>query len=66
MPNITTCPECGELYEAGSEEQANEPDRRCHRCWKKKQASEEEFIEELPEGPIVPISCEALDTSKDK
>jgi hypothetical protein len=33
MPNITTCPECGALYEAGSEEQANEPGRLCRRCF---------------------------------
>jgi hypothetical protein len=33
MANITTCPECGDLYEAGSEEQANEPGRLCRRCW---------------------------------
>jgi hypothetical protein len=33
MANITTCPECGSLYEAGSEEQANEPGRLCRRCW---------------------------------
>lgn len=31
MPNVTTCT-CGRLYEAGSEEQANEPDRRCPWC----------------------------------
>lgn len=29
---ITTCTECGTLYEAGSEEQANEATRRCARC----------------------------------
>lgn len=32
MPNISACPQCGRLYEAGSEEQANEPDRRCPWC----------------------------------
>lgn len=25
MPNITVCPGCGKLYEASSEEYANEP-----------------------------------------
>jgi hypothetical protein len=30
---ITTCSRCGALYEAGSEEQANEPDRLCRRCF---------------------------------
>jgi hypothetical protein len=33
MANITTCPECGKLYEAGSEEQANEPGRLCPGCF---------------------------------
>jgi len=30
--SITTCSRCGGLYEAGSEEQANEPDRLCRSC----------------------------------
>jgi hypothetical protein len=34
MPNITTCTKCGGLYEAGSEEQANEPERFCPSCRK--------------------------------
>lgn len=29
---ITTCTMCGVLYEAGSEEQANEPGRLCFSC----------------------------------
>jgi hypothetical protein len=29
---ITTCTTCGDLYEAGSEEQANEPERFCFTC----------------------------------
>jgi hypothetical protein len=29
---ITTCTYCHSLYEAGSEEQANEPDRLCALC----------------------------------
>lgn len=29
---ITTCTKCGKLYEAGSEDQANEPDRLCREC----------------------------------
>lgn len=33
MANVTTCPECGKLYEAGSEEQANEPGRLCPVCF---------------------------------
>jgi len=32
MANLTTCSQCGRCYEAGSEEQANEPDRRCRTC----------------------------------
>lgn len=32
MANITHCMNCGACYEAGSEEQANEPDRRCATC----------------------------------
>ncbi len=32
MPNITTCTKCGSLYEAGSEEQANEQERLCYSC----------------------------------
>lgn len=38
MANVATCTRCGELYEAGSEEQANavdaagRPDRRCPSC----------------------------------
>jgi predicted nucleic acid-binding Zn-ribbon protein len=30
---ITACSKCGRCYEAGSEEQANEPDRLCPTCW---------------------------------
>lgn len=30
---ITTCTTCGKGYEAGSEEQANEPVRFCPTCW---------------------------------
>jgi hypothetical protein len=29
---ITTCTDCHALYEAGSEEQANEPERWCAGC----------------------------------
>lgn len=29
---ITNCSMCGNLYEAGSEEQANEPARMCRAC----------------------------------
>lgn len=32
MPNITTCNACGALYEAGSDEQANEQERLCGLC----------------------------------
>lgn len=31
---ITTCTKCGALYEAGSEEQAYEPERFCFQCVK--------------------------------
>jgi hypothetical protein len=33
---ITTCTDCGSLYEAGSEEQANEPKRWCFACRRKR------------------------------
>lgn len=36
---ITTCTTCGKCYEAGSEEQANEPVRPCPDCWKKQKES---------------------------
>lgn len=32
MPNQTTCTRCGCVYEAGSEEQANEQHRWCLSC----------------------------------
>lgn len=32
MPCITTCSQCSKAYEAGSEEQANEPVRICPMC----------------------------------
>ena len=32
MANVTTCPKCGFLYEAWSEEEANDPHRQCHSC----------------------------------
>jgi hypothetical protein len=32
MPNMTTCTRCGVVYEAGSEEQANERFRWCPSC----------------------------------
>ena len=32
MPNITTCPRCGSLYQESSEEMANSPSRICTRC----------------------------------
>lgn len=34
MANITTCTECGKAYEAGSNEEANEPVRYCWKCWR--------------------------------
>lgn len=36
---ITTCTTCGKCYEAGSEEQANEPTRFCPACWRKRSSS---------------------------
>jgi hypothetical protein len=33
---ITTCTDCGSLYEAGSEEQACEPKRWCFDCRRKR------------------------------
>lgn len=35
---ITTCTTCGGLYEAGSEEQANEPSRPCPSCRRQEQS----------------------------
>jgi len=32
MPNLTTCSKCGCVYEAGSDEQANERPRWCPSC----------------------------------
>lgn len=32
MPNLTTCSKCGCVYEAGSNEQANERHRWCPGC----------------------------------
>ena len=51
MPCITTCPKCGKLYEAASEEAANEPiyggkphARWCLNClWKFKLMLEREL-----------------------
>lgn len=31
--SITTCPRCGTLYDESSNEEANNPDRYCHKCW---------------------------------
>lgn len=46
---ITTCTTCGGLYEAGSEEQANEPSRWCPPCWSEhKDRSKQVF-----DGPFV-------------
>jgi predicted nucleic acid-binding Zn-ribbon protein len=33
MPHITTCPKCGKMFEAQSEEHANSPARLCPHCW---------------------------------
>lgn len=35
MACITTCSNCGHLFEAGSEEEANEPGRLCLTCFHK-------------------------------
>jgi hypothetical protein len=52
MPHITTCPKCGKLYEAQSEEAANEPDicnpqaRWCRDCvyvWRANQLARKTF-----------------------
>lgn len=43
---ITTCTTCGKCYEAGSEEQANEPTRFCPAC-KPKPASPEARYEKF-------------------
>jgi len=32
--NITICPKCSECYEEVSEEEANNPDRMCSKCFK--------------------------------
>lgn len=53
---ITTCTTCGKLYEAGSEEQANEPDRPCPTCWAvRKERSKHVFC-----GPFVASEYAAL------
>lgn len=46
---ITTCGRCGGLYEAGSEEQAYEPDRLCRRCFnlKRDMDRKKEFLLEI-------------------
>ena len=36
MANITTCPKCGQAYEETSEEHANDPNRECFACWRKR------------------------------
>lgn len=33
MANVTTCTECGKLYEEQSEEGANDPNRMCLGCF---------------------------------
>jgi hypothetical protein len=33
---ITTCTDCGGCYDAGSEEQAYEPERFCCSCWQRR------------------------------
>lgn len=35
MANITTCSNCGHLFEASSEEEANGPNRLCLTCFDK-------------------------------
>ena len=47
MANVTTCTNCGVIYEAGSEEQANERERLCSRCRPQPGQSE-------PEKPLLP------------
>lgn len=38
MAHITTCTQCGKLYEESSEEYANEPNRLCLACWRSQNA----------------------------
>lgn len=33
---ITVCTDCGKCYQAGSEEQANEPERWCVECFRRR------------------------------
>lgn len=37
MTCITTCAECGALYEEYSEEEANSPNRQCRACYDRKE-----------------------------
>jgi hypothetical protein len=32
----TTCPSCGKLYQEPSREYADDPNRSCYQCWRKK------------------------------
>jgi hypothetical protein len=62
---ITTCTDCGSLYQAGSEEQAREPQRWCFGCTRKRgiQQPPETLAELYPAGwPTCPgCGCPALD-----
>ena len=52
---ITTCTTCGANYDAGSEEQANEPARYCPGCWAKRKTACKHSLDVSPSGHMA--SC---------
>jgi len=58
---ITTCTTCGRAYEAGSEEQANEPTRFCFECRKRRPAPTQYQLDKLRRDQCVGIITEPMD-----
>jgi hypothetical protein len=59
---ITTCTDCGSLYEAGSEEQAYEPKRWCFLCRRRRSvpappATDADAHQEGADAPGALTSC---------
>ena len=63
MPNITNCSSCHSLYEAGSEEQANDPDRLCPPCFFG--AEQQKLCEEQGFPHFAPLSGRCFTCGKD-